>query len=291
MCALLWSTSGLFIKLLDWHPLLITGGRGLFAAVILFVYRVTNIHRHPNEQFHFSANFVIAGVSYAVTLLLFVYANKMTTSANAIMLEYTAPVWAALIGWAAAKEKPRPENWFSIGAMCVGFVIFFRDGLSTGRIAGDALALVAGIFFGSHSVFMRLQKKEHPLDSLLLSHILCFVVSIPLLIKSPPSFTPVNILAVIFMGTVQIGLSSFFFSYGIQRISGMSAMLTAAIEPALNPVWVFLFTGEKPGASAIIGGAIIISAIISSSWLRWRALKKFYARVIRRKRRIVNSGQ
>jgi drug/metabolite transporter (DMT)-like permease len=257
---LLWSTSGLFIKILDWHPILITGGRGFFAVIVLLIYRIANIHDHHNEKIHFSVNFVIAGVSYAVTLVLFVYANKLTASANAIMLEYSAPVWAGLIGWAAAKDKPRPENWFAMGAMCVGFIIFFKDGMTTGRYRGDILALLAGISFGAHSVFMRLQKEEHPLDSLLMSHILCVLIAIPLALKAPPRLSLSAVVAIIFMGTIQIGAASFFFSYGIQRISGMSAMLTAAIEPALNPVWVLLFTGEKPSPQAILGGCIILFA-------------------------------
>jgi drug/metabolite transporter (DMT)-like permease len=282
MCALLWSTSGLFIKLLDWTPLLITGGRGLFAAVVLFAYRFVEVMRNNHEKPYFSLNLFIAGITYAITTITFVYANKLTTSANAIVLEYSAPIWAGLAGWIIAKEKPRAENWVSMAAMLVGLAIFFRSSMATGRYIGDALAIVSGMLFGVHSVYMRLQKQGHPIDALLLSNILCALFAVPVAVQHPPVLTKLTVCVILFTGIFQIGLSSFFFSYGIKRITGMSAMLTAAIEPVINPLWVFIFTGERPGLSAVIGGAIIIGAIFFSSWIRWQSLKQFYRKITRK---------
>jgi drug/metabolite transporter (DMT)-like permease len=209
-------------------------------------------------------------------MLLFVYANKMTTAANAIMLEYSSPIWAALFGWIIVKEKPHKENWFSMAGISIGLFIFFKNSLTTGKYLGDLIALISGISFGAHSVYMSIQKEENPIDALLLSHIICVFFSITMFIKQPPLLNHITIGAILFMGIFQIGIASFFFTYGIRRITGMSAMLTSAIEPALTPVWVFIFTGEKPYTSAIIGGIIIISSIISSSCWRWHTLKRFY---------------
>jgi drug/metabolite transporter (DMT)-like permease len=279
ICAFIWSTSGLFIKLLDWNPILIIGGRSLSATVLLFIYRIITVFLKKKDKPYITLNSIIAGITYSATMMLFVYANKLTTSANAIMLEYSAPIWAALFGWLVIKEKPRKENWAAMATIGIGLFIFFKNSLTTGKYLGDLLALISGITFGAHSVYMGIQKKENPIDALLLSHIICICISIPFFIKQPPLYNSATIISILFMGIFQIGVASFFFTYGIKRITGMSAMLTSAIEPALNPVWVFIFTGEKPSISSIIGGTIIISSIIFSTGWRWHTLKHFYKNI------------
>jgi drug/metabolite transporter (DMT)-like permease len=279
ICALIWSTSGLFIKLLDWHPILITGMRSLLASILLFVYRLIFIIKQKQNKPYITINVIIAGFTYAVTMLLFVYANKLTTSANAIMLEYSAPVWAALFGWIVIKEKPRKENWISMLTISIGLFIIFNNSFTTGKYFGDLLALIAGISFGVHSVYMSIQKKEDPIDALLLSHIICILFAIPFFIKQPPLLNHTTISSILFMGIFQIGIASFFFSYGIKRISGMNAMLISAIEPALNPLWVFIFTDEKPSIHTIIGGTIIALSILFSSGWKWYTLKLLYKKL------------
>jgi drug/metabolite transporter (DMT)-like permease len=263
LCAVFWSTSGLFIKLLDWHPVVIAGARSLVAA--LFMVAVRRMFRARGKYRRDVFNMLSAGVCYAGTMLFFVIANKLTASANVILLQYSAPVWACLLAWLLLKEKPFWEHWIALALVIGGMILFFREGLTAGSIFGDGLAVVSGVFFGANSVFMRAQKEGNPADSMLVAHILTALFAFPFFFIFPPRISPSSVGAVLFMGIVQIGCASLLFAYGIKRISAIQAMLTASIEPVLNPVWVLIVTREKPSISAIAGGAIILFAIIFSS--------------------------
>jgi drug/metabolite transporter (DMT)-like permease len=284
LCAFFWSTSGLFIKLVDWNPVLIAGSRSLLAIFFLLALRLLRRRRvcqagravagGPSPERRLPAAccagrelfFTFAGgIAYAATMIVFVIANKRTTSANAILLQYTAPVWAALLGWVIAGERPRWEQWAALVLVFFGMLLFFKDDLGGGNFFGDLLAVVSGICFGVHSVFLRMIKRGEAADAMLLSHIFCALFSAPFFFFSPPSLSPGTAGAIFFMGIIQIGAASALFAYGIKRVSAIQAMLTAMIEPLLNPVWVFAVTGEKPAFSALIGGGIIIAALALST--------------------------
>jgi drug/metabolite transporter (DMT)-like permease len=279
-CAILWSTSGLFIKLLDWHPLLIAGGRSAIAALFLFVVRRARIRRAirrgivpaPSSRFLIVA---AGSLAYAATMIAFVWANKLTSPANAILLQYTAPVWAALLGWRLIGEKPRWFHWGALALVTGGLLVFFREDLKTGgpglsTVRGDIIALVSGLFFGAHSVFLRMQKDGNPADSMLGAHLVCALASLPAFILIPPSPGPGTLGAMGFMGLIQIGLASQLFAFGIRRVQAMQALLIAMIEPVLNPLWVFIVTGEGPSPAALAGGLVIILAVLLSSFLALR---------------------
>jgi drug/metabolite transporter (DMT)-like permease len=262
-CAALWSTSGLFIKLVNWHPVVIAGSRSFIAALFMLAMRMFIAPKGRGKSK--PGPFWAAAAAYAFTMLSFVVANKLTASANAILLQYSAPVWAALLGWVLIREKPHWEHWGALVFVIAGLLLFFREGLVSGSLLGDSVAVFSGILFGVHSVFLRMQKDGNPADSMLTAHIITFAISIPFFFLYPPEFTVSSALPVLFMGTIQIGCASILFSYGIRRVSAIQAMLTAMIEPVLNPVWVLAVTGEKPSVSALAGGLIIIAAVAVSS--------------------------
>ncbi|GHU64710.1 membrane protein [Spirochaetia bacterium] len=262
-CAILWSTSGLFIKLVSWHPVVIAGSRSLVAAVFMLVVR---LFFTPKDAPKSKPGPLWAGAfAYAFTMLCFVIANKLTASANVILLQYSAPVWAAILGWLLIKEKPHWEHWAALVCVIGGMLLFFKDGLASGNSLGNAIAVLSGIFFGAHSVILRMQKDGSPVDSMLLAHVINFTIAIPFMILYPPTLTVPSVLPIVFMGTIQVGFASILFSYGIKRVTAVSAMLTAMIEPVLNPVWVLVVTGERPSVSALIGGVIIVSAVVAAS--------------------------
>ena len=208
-----------------------------------------------------------AAAAYAATMLIFVAANKLTASANVILLQYSAPVYAALLGWLLVKEKPRIEHWLALAAVCFGLTLFFKDGLKGGSFLGDGLAVISGVTFGAYSVFMRMQKNGRPEDSILLAHIVTAAIGLPFALVAPPLLELKSVAAILALGIFQIGIASLFFAYGIRRVSAVQAMLTAVAEPLLNPVWVLLATGERPGAAAIAGGGVILTAVtVSSIW-------------------------
>ena len=270
LCAILWSTSGLFIRLVDWHPMVIAGSRSMLAALLMVTVRVCA--RRSNDMgiktlFANAPKLAVYGLCYTVTMILFVMANKLTASANAILLQYAAPVWAALLGWIFLREKPRWENWCAMFLVSIGMLMVFSGGISGGSFLGDTLAMVSGITFGANSVILRSQKDGNPADVLIFSHIMCMIFSIPFFFMFPPVMNAHNVLSILFMGVFQLGAASVLFAYGIKRVPAVQAMLTSTVEPVLNPVWVLCVTGERPALSALAGGAIILAAVVFSSML------------------------
>ncbi len=258
-CAFLWSLAGIFIKLVDWNPLAIACGRSAIAALFLLAWI-----RRP--RFSFSRPQVLAALSNAATMLLFVYANKATTPANAILLQYGSPVYVAIIGTLVLKERPRAEHWIAFGFVALGMGIFFAGGRGGGTFIGNLAAAVAGLTFALYLVFMRMQKDGSPLESALLSHLITAAVAFALALFLPaPRLDGRSIAAIAALGILQIGLASVLLSVGIKRITAVDACLIGVIEPVFNPVWVFLATGETPGPGALAGGGIIIAAVIVST--------------------------
>lgn len=258
-CAFLWSTAGLFIKLIDWQPFAIAGARSLIAALFLWA-----VIKRP--RFSFSKVQVLSALAYAATMILFVFANKHTTSANAILLQYGAPVYVAILGSALLKEKPKLEHWVALVAVCCGMILFFMDSLGGGNFLGDVVATLAGVTFAFNIVLLRKQKDASPIESLLLGHIFTAIIAGGISLFLPvPVITPKAIFAILALGIVQIGLAAVLFSYGIKRITALESILTAVIEPLFNPLWVFLATGEVPGLRSLSGGAVIMAAVIGSS--------------------------
>jgi len=266
--AFFYSTSGLLIKLLDMHPIVITGLRSSVAALFLLIVRF--ISPPPKGRKNPPIPFWIGALVYAFTLFTFVTANKLTTAANVILLQYSAPIWAALLGWALIKEKPNLEHWIALIFIMGGLLLFFRDGLGSGVLEGNVLSIISGILLGAHYVFLRMLKDGDPRDAMLAAHALTAVLSIPFIFLYPPSLKVSTVLPLLYMGFIQMGLASLLLSYGIRHTTAIQAMLIAIIDPMLNPVWVLIVTGERPTLSALAGGVIIIAAVVASSLIGMR---------------------
>lgn len=268
VCAVLWSSSGLFIKLMDWHPMVIAGSRSILACMVLLALRIRSRDTSVTQlSLNNVPSLAACGLCYAATMITFVIANKLTASANVIMLQYTAPVWAALLGWLFLREKPNWEHWCALVLVSMGMFMVFSSALESGSITGNILALLSGIVFGANSVVLRANKDKSPADILLFANLICFACTIPFFFMYPPSLTIYNIACILFMGIIQIGSASALFAYGIKRVLALQAMLICSIEPVLNPVWVLLVTGERPAFSALIGGGIILCAVLFSSMI------------------------
>ena len=261
--AFLWSTSGLFIKLLDWHPIVISGSRSFVAAIFLLIVRLFS--PPPKDRKNPPAIFWASSFIFAFTIYTFITANKMTTAANVILLQYSAPVWAALLGWLLVKEKPNWEHWAALVLVMGGLLLFFRGGIGPGATLGNILSIVSGVFLGAHTVTLRMMKDGDPRDAFLFAHTVTAVLSIPFFILYMPTLKISTVLPLLYMGTLQMGLASILFAYGIKRTTAIQAILTAIVDPLFSPVWVFVITGERPSSSALLGGVIIITSVITSS--------------------------
>lgn len=265
LCALLWSFAGILIKLVSWDPFAIAGIRSLVGFFTMMVFI-----RKP--EFTFSFNQVMGAVSYSATMILFVYANKMTTAANAILLQYTAPVFLVILGrHLLDDEKTGPGDWLAILGVLAGMVLFFLDDLDFSANLGNVLALLSGAGYALTSIFMRRQKNGRPQDSFLLSHLLTFVVSIPFILHAGFPSVP-SMAGLALLGVFQIGFPALLFSRGIRGVTALSVSLITMIEPVLNPVWVALFYGEIPSVRAITGGGIILLCITLRTVLKVRKI-------------------
>jgi drug/metabolite transporter (DMT)-like permease len=274
LCAFCWSLAGIFIKAVDWQPFAIACGRSAVAAVFIFAA----LKGRP--KFNFSAQQVLTAVSYAATMLLFIFANKHTTSANAILLQYGAPIYVAFMSAALLKEPPKGEDWFALCGICVGMVLFFLDSLGKGNLAGDIAAVGSGVAFAANIMLLRRQKDARPLDSLLLGHLLTAAIALAISLFMPaPVFSAKAVSAVLGLGVVQIGLAAVLLSFAVKRITALQSVLIAVIEPLCNPLWVFLATGEAPGARSLAGGAVILASVLASSVVSVRRAERPAAKI------------
>jgi drug/metabolite transporter (DMT)-like permease len=265
-CAFLWSVAGLFIKILDWNPFLIAGLRSLIAFFFLLAIVRT-------VRLTWSWPLLGAALANAATMLLFVAANKTTTAANAILLQYLAPVFTAILGVVLLKEHLRREQLIALILTPVGMMLLFMDRLSSGQLLGNLLALTSAFTFALMFIFTRMQKEGDPLQSLMAAHAVTAMIALSVAMFLPvPRFTTGAIGSILVLGVLQIGLASVFFAYGIRRVSAVSANLIALIEPVFNPVWVFLVLGEAPSMKALLGGAVIIGSVTTASLISgWRS--------------------
>ena len=255
LAALCWSLGGLLIKSVDWPPLAVAGGRGLIAAVFLA------LTARGRLRFTWSPVQLGAAVAYASCTATFVVATKLTTAANAILLQYTAPVWVALLGAWFLGEQTRRADWLAIAATFGGMTLFFwSDGLQLGGAVGNLLGIASGVSFGAMAMLMRAQKDGSPLESIILGNVLAFLIGFPAMIGvALPS--PRGWVALALLGVVQLGVSYRLYARAVRHVTALEAVLIPVVEPILNPIWVALLVGERPKPLALVGGAVVLGAV------------------------------
>ncbi len=252
IAALLWSSNGLFIKIIDLGPLTIAGVRSAIAALLMIVL--------INKQLRFTWSLPQVGgaIAYSATIILFISATKLTTAANVVLLHYTVPVFTALLGAWILKENVSRFDWVIIGVVLGGMFLFFLDEFAPGGLWGNIMAIISAVTFAFVVLFLRQQKKGSPLETIVLGNIITALICLPFIIKEPP--TAVSGLPLLYMG-FQISLSFILYATAIKYISALDTVLIQTVEPLLNPTWVFLVIGEMPGPWAIIGGACVLTAV------------------------------
>jgi len=251
--ALLWSIGGVLIKWVDWHPMAIMGTRSAFAAILM-------IACGGRVRLRGSRSRVLGAVFYAITVMLYVPACKMTTAANAILLQYTAPVWIALFGAWFLQERPGWVDWAMIVVTLGGMALFFKDGISGRSGLGDVLALISGVTIAWMMLFLRKQKSASPLDSVLLGNILATLGGLPFLFSGPVPDAR-GWLGLALLGFVQLGLSYTLYALAIKHVTALEAIIVLTLEPVLNPIWVLLLIGERPTGWALLGGILVLVAV------------------------------
>jgi drug/metabolite transporter (DMT)-like permease len=190
----------------------------------------------------------------------FVIANRLTTAANAILLQYTAPVWVALFGaWFLGERTTRADGW-AIAATFVGMGLFFADELRLTSLIGNLIGAFSGICFAGVAILMRKQKDGSAVESIILGNLFAFVIGLPF-IATAPTLPARGWILLFILGVVQLGLSYRLYAQAIRHVTALEAVLIPVIEPILNPVWVLLVVGERPGSLALLGGVIVLGAV------------------------------
>ena len=259
--AVLWSISGIIMKYIDWSPFLISGGRGVFSALIVYISM-----RLSHYPLRFTKKSMGIAVATFINILTFIAANKLTTAANAIVLQYTAPIFVVLITVFILKRRLKAYEIIAVLVAIVGVVFFFLDQMSPQGMLGNILATISGFFMALvYALSGEIKDDGERISGLAIGHALLAVIGIPigLILTDPANITTVPILLVVFLGTIQMGIPYVLFGRASVLISNVELSLITMLEPMLNPIWVALIYGEIPGPRAFIGAALIIGAVIA----------------------------
>ena len=257
--AILWSTGGLFIKATHLSALELSFGRSLLAAITLVV--VTR-----REGFGVNRISALTSVLYAALLLLFVLATKLTTAANAIFLQYTAPVYVLIFEPIFYKEKFRVRDLATVVACVAGMSLFFVGKLRPQDLSGNLLALASGVCFAFFFLLLRHSKARevNRASSAIYGNLIVVLLCAPSFFTAARrGISSEDLARVVYLGVVQIGFAYLLFTLAMARgVRSLDAGIIGYVEPVLNPIWVFLFIGERPSGWAIVGGAIIIASVV-----------------------------
>jgi drug/metabolite transporter (DMT)-like permease len=255
VAALCWSLGGLLIKTVaaTWPALAVAGGRGGIAALFLLC---TN----RRLRFHLSRDQLIGAIGYAACTVSFCVATTLTTAANAILLQYSSPVWVALFATWFLGERASRADWITVAVVLGGMTLFFAEGLELANLLGNSLAVFSGVAFAAMVVALRKQKDGSPVESIILGNLIAFVIGLPWIVTAP-ALPAGGWFALIVLGVVQLGVSYWLYARAIRHVKALEAALVPVIEPVLNPLWVLLAIGEKPSGLAMIGGGIVLTAV------------------------------
>jgi len=260
LCGVFWSTAGVLIKLVDWNVAAIWAARSAIAAAALWAVRRPSWRGISRYEWG-------AACSLAATTGLFILANKLTTAANAILIQYSAPIWVALFGQWFLGERARRIDWLTIIAVLGGITLFFLEHLTLDHVAGNLVALAAGVAFAGNAMFFRkvaisgtAELPTDPLRPMLLGNLIGAALGAPFFfVGHGPGVTGWAALAA--LGLFQQAAAYLCYAWAIRHATALEAMLIPVIEPILSPIWVALAFGERPGPWALVGGVIVVGAV------------------------------
>lgn len=255
IAAVLFSIGGLCIKMVPWSPLAINGARNLLSSIMIGIYLKMTKHKIVINPAVIFGAVCMTGVTTLYTI-----ANKLTTAANTIVLQFTAPVFVIFFMWIFFKERPKRLDIAASIVVFIGIIFFFIDGLSSGNMLGDVLAVISGVAYAG--VFMMNSfEKSDSLSSIFLGQALSALIGI-WFVFGETNFGVTAIGGILALGIFQVGLAYIFMSKGLEEVPAVTASLTTAIEPILNPVLVAIFYHEMITPLSFVGAVIVIIAIV-----------------------------
>lgn len=251
LSAICFALAGVLIKSIDWNALSISGARSILAAIVLYVFL-----RLQGKRMVFNGPTLVGALINFAMLQTFVISNKLTTAANAIVLQFTMPVWLILILWVFMHERPRRAALAACVIIFAGIVCFFFDDLTPDGLLGNIIAIVSGVAYAGVFLLKRMPGCDFE-SAAIISFLACAVCGLPTLVHET-DFAPMTLACVVLLGVVQVGLAYVFLSKGLDLVSPVAAALLSTIEPILNPIIVALVIGETIGPLSLVGAILVI---------------------------------
>lgn len=256
VCACLWSIAGIIIKLVDMNPFAIAGMRSLFAAITVLIFI-----KLTKKSIVVSKRSVTSALFLCLTFMAFVTANKLTTAANAIVLQFTAPIFVMLAEGFILRKKPRMFDIITVLVTLGGISLFFIESLHSGRVAGDVIAVFAGLFLGLMFFSVGESKGDEKISGIFFGQLLTAAAGLPFLFFGENTINVGFVLWLAVLGIFQLGIPYVLMTEASKHCPPLACSLISVAEPLLNPVWVAVFYGEIPGVFAFVGGAVVIAAV------------------------------
>ena len=255
LASVLFSLGGLLIKVIPWQALSINSWRcGISVCILLLFAKVTH------HKLKLTPGVLAGAAAMCLTVTSYALANKLTTAANTILIQFTCPVFVILFLWLFFHERPKKLDIITCIVVFLGIACFFLDGLSAGNLLGNIVALISGIGYAWVFLLNKIPGGD-PLYSTILGHVMCFLIGLPSVARET-EYSSQIILCAILMGVFQLGLAYACFTSGIRTAPPVSASLVSGIEPILNPVLVAIVLGETLTGLSILGGAIVFISVM-----------------------------
>lgn len=260
VCSLLWSISGVIIKVIPWNAAVIAGFRSLISALVMAAYI-----KKSGLRFMMSRNSIISSLMMCGMFLCFIAANKLTTAANAIVIQACAPVFVLVYNVLFNRQRIRRLDLITAVLTFVGIAVFFLDQMEGGMLLGNLVALISGVFLAGTYITSYNANEEERMNGILGAHVLTALIGIPFVLFVDTPMSPEAVIGILVLGIVQLGIPYLLFGIAVQYCKPLACSLIGMLEAVFNPIWVFLFTGERPSLLALMGGVLVLVAI--ANWV------------------------
>jgi drug/metabolite transporter (DMT)-like permease len=271
-----WSLTGMFVKFIPWSSWAIAGWRSLFSGIFLLL--VFKTFFRDEFRLDWSRDNLLIAVFYSAFSTLFALSTKLTTSANTVLLQYTAPIWVAFLGSWLLGEKTGRRDWIFIGLTIFGMSLFLLNDMKIGEGRNDALGLAAGVAcgfcWGMCVMFMRKKGAERaPLSSMVIANFITPLYCLGAMCSvdfSDLGAAAANMGWSAVLGIGPLGLGYIFYLLALNKVTALEAALIPSIEPLMNPIWTYLVVGEVPGFWTLVGGSVVLTVVLIRGWLSVR---------------------
>lgn len=256
ICATLWSIAGIFMKLLPWNGFAVASLRSMFAGLTIAIYMFLS-----KRKLKISRKTIVSGVLTGCVYTCFACANKLTTAANAIVLQFTSPVFIVIFSALFSHKKISRLEFITVVLTLAGIALFFFDKLESGYIMGNIVAIGAGMFMAGMFLTVGDLEGDARFTAILIGQSFTFLIGLPFVLTTHPEITFVTVGVVAILGVFQLGIAYILYIKASESCPPLACCLLGGLEPLLNPVWVMLFDGETPGIYAFFGGIIVIVTV------------------------------